>query len=150
MLEGLGVIYCWNGDPAFLSSSPIFSPSSSFFSFFFTTVFTPSHSHRVAGCGINGGVQLRGVKQLVKKQLRDTLPTRPEPVEAARPTVACRSTSAHRHLQHPPLHLPHPQMEQIIQLLWVKQGYIHFWGERKEVKRWREASGLLFAFSGSH
>lgn len=63
-------------------------------------------------------------------------------MEAARLTVACRPTSAHLHLQHPPPHLPHPQMEQIIQLLWVKQGYIHFWGREKGGK---EMEGSIWA-----
>lgn len=49
------------------------------FCFFFkTAAFTLSRSRRVICHGINGRVQLCGVKQVVKRRPHDTPPTRPE------------------------------------------------------------------------
>lgn len=127
-----------NRDLSFFPCCLISSPSIMNMSFvFFTAMFTLSHSHRVIHRGINGCVQLRGVKQVVKGSYM--IPFQ-QGLNLWAPD--CRL---------PPPRSTLPSNGTNYPATLVKQGNVHL--REKEVKKERKTSGLrwlLFAFSGSH
>lgn len=122
------VIYCrQTGTSLFFHVAwfPLPIMNMSFFFFFlpfFIAVFTLSHSHRVAHCGINGCVQLSGVKQVVKGSYV-ILSNKAWTCAAARLTVACLPAA------------PLPSNGTNYPATWVKQGNIHFKRKLREKER---------------
>lgn len=103
------------------------------FFFFFTAVFTLSHSHRVTHRGINGCVQLSGVKQVVKGSYMI-------PFQQGLNLWGC---SPDCRLPASPLS---PSNGTNYPATWVKQGNIHFRKERSKERKHLDSAGCCLPF----